>query len=245
MTASLRLGSTHNTIPVMSDCMEGLGSIEEAVCSCAEQAKAPGSEPAPVAAEAPMPSQMLNGVAGEAATSAPDAVPAEASLGDAPPNSRENEETAEEAQGLSGSPSAAEAPAPTQPVQSAPEVRASVYFTVLSSTLGLYGRCARVLNALTEKRMVFAGKHGAERARCRAAGFNAAAGAGRAYGDAELSEHGSSAAAGRARGWGCAWVGWGAGTAAATHRSGRSPVGAPADSGAHQHGPDEAARALR
>ena len=118
----LRLGSAHTAFSVMSDDLKGLGNIKDVVCSCAEQAKAPGSEPAPVAAEVPVPSQMLNGMAGEAAMSAPEAVPAAASLGDAPPDSRESEEAAGEAQGHSASPTAAEASEPTLAAQSAPEV---------------------------------------------------------------------------------------------------------------------------
>ena len=165
---------------VISDDMEGLGNIEDVVCSCAEQAKAPGSEPAPVAAEAPVRSQMLNGMAGEAAAPAPDAVPAAASLGDAPPDARENAEAAEEAQGHSASPSAAEAPAPTPDVQSAPEVWASACFLRGDFDFGLGRRCTSACNALPEERTAFAGKHGAEHARCRAA----AARAGRAHIDA-------------------------------------------------------------
>ena len=122
MAFSLKVGSAHNAFSVMGDGMKGLGNIEEVVCSCAEQAKAPGSEPAPVAAEAPVPSQMLNGMAGEAATPAPEAVPAAASLGDAPPDSMENEEAAEDAQAQSASPTAAKASEPTLAAQSAPEV---------------------------------------------------------------------------------------------------------------------------
>ena len=122
MACSFRLGSTHFSSFVMSVDMNGLGNIEEEYCACAEQAKAPGSEPAPVAAEASVPSQMLNGVAGEAAAPASEAVPAAASLGDAPPDSGEDEEAARDAQAQSASLHAVEAFAPTPAAQSAPEV---------------------------------------------------------------------------------------------------------------------------